>query len=80
MYLPNSQQLYDEIVWELAIQQLGQDGDVRNKGRLKHDGHVRGVKELDRVSSLLATEFAGLDRYLNPKSLEVDDNQEGDKS
>lgn len=79
MYLPNSQQLYEEIIRKFVIQQLRQEVDIRNEGRLKHDGHVGGVKKLDRVGALLTTELAGLDRYFNSKSLEVDNNQEGDE-
>ena len=54
--------------------------DVRDKSRLQHNGHVRGVKELDRVRSLLATELVRFDRNLNAEALEVNHNGKNEDS
>lgn len=47
-----------------------------DEGRLKHNGHVGGVEEFDRISALLSTEPVALDGQFNTEPLEVDNEEE----
>lgn len=44
------------------------------KRRLEHDGHVRGVEELNGVRATLSTEAVALDRNFDAEALEVNDD------
>lgn len=50
--------------------------EIWNKGRLQNDGHVRRVKKLDWVRTLLATGIFRPNRQDNTETLEVNNNKE----
>ncbi len=77
-YLPNSQKSDEEVAREAGSEHLGDNEDVGCQRRLQHDGHVRGVEELDGVGTTLSAEPVALDRNFNPESLEVDNSSEND--
>ena len=56
------------------------DEDVGGQRGLEHDGHVRGVEELDGVRATLATELVALYGNFNAESLEVNDDSEDNDS
>ena len=70
-YLPNSQELHEEIVGEAGEKHLADDVYMGGKRRLEHDRHVRGVEELDGVRATLPTEAVALDWDLDAEALEV---------
>ena len=61
-YPPSPKQLDNEVCAVALVQQLGDEVQVRDQGRLQDDGHVGGVEQLDGVllllpSPLLATHW-----------------------
>ena len=78
--LPNTKHLNKQVARETRSEHLRDDENVRGQSRLQHDGHVRGVEQLDGVGTTLATESVALDRDFNAESLEVDDDSENDDS
>ena len=74
--LPNTKKTNKKVAGETVEQHLRDDEYVGGQSRLEHDRHVRGVEELDGVSTTLATEPVGLDGDLDTETLEVDDNGE----
>ncbi|KAI3482411.1 hypothetical protein L1887_54967 [Cichorium endivia] len=77
--LPNAEQLDEEVGGEAGGEHLADDEHVGGEGGLEHDGHVRGVEELDRVGAALAAEAVGLDGDLDAEALEVDDHEEDEE-
>jgi len=77
-YLPNTEQLDENVIGETTEEHLREDEDVGGQGGLQHDRHVGCVEELDGVGSALPTEPVGLDRNLDTETLEVDDSSEDD--
>lgn len=78
--LPNTKKTNKKVAGETVEQHLGDDEYVGGQSGLEHDRHVRGVEELDGVSTTLATEPVGLDGDLDTETLEVDDNGENNNS
>ena len=76
--LPNTKKTNEKVAGETVEQHLGDDEYVGGQSRLEHDRHVRGVEELDGVSTTLATEPVGLDGDLDTETLEVDDGSKYD--
>ena len=74
--LPDTEELDKEVVGEARRKHLGDEEDVRGEGALEHDGHVRGVEQLDGVGTALAAHLGRLDRNLDSETLEVDDGGE----
>lgn len=71
--LPDTQELDQEVAGVPGKQHLTDEENVAGQGGFKHDRHVGGVEELDRVSASHATVLGALDRNLKTESLEVDD-------
>ncbi len=65
---------------ETGGEHLGDNEYIGGESALKHDGHVRGVEELDGVGTTLTAEAVALDGDLNAEALEVDDDGEDDNS
>lgn len=78
--LPNTEKLDKEVVREARVQHLTDEEDVGAQSRLKHDGHVGGVEQANRVGTTHATLAGGLDRDLNTEALEVDHSGENEES
>ena len=78
--LPLSEKADQDIGRSTVVQKLGDEVQVRHKGSLKDDRHVRSVEKLDGVVSLLSTVLLVLDRKIDTPSLEVDDNDEDQDS
>lgn len=53
-HLPSAEQLDDEVVAVPLVQQLRDEVQVGDQGRLQDDGHVGGVEQLDLVVLLHA--------------------------
>lgn len=53
--LPASQKSHNEELGETLVEQLGDEVEVGNEGRLQDDGHVGGVEQLDGVVHTLPT-------------------------
>ena len=47
--LPFSQELNERIAWSIAIKHLGNKVNVGYQCRLKNNGHVASIKQLDWV-------------------------------
>lgn len=69
-----------ENIFNCKLQYLWDEVKVGHKSRLKNDGHVGGVKQLDGVRALLATCILWPHGQNNTEPLEVDDNQEDQDS
>ena len=78
--LPLSEKTDQDVGRGTVVQKLGDEVQVRHKGSLKDDRHVRCVEKLDGVVSLLSTVLLVLDRKIDTPSLEVDDNDEDQDS
>ena len=77
-YLPNAEQLDENIIGETTEEHLGEDENVGGQGGLQHDRHVGSIEELDGIGSSLPAEPVGLDGDLDTEALEVDDSGEDD--
>jgi hypothetical protein len=69
--LPNTEHLDEEVIGELVVKHLAEKENVGGQGGLKHDGHVRGVEEADRVGSAHATLAGRLDGDLDAEAWEL---------
>mmetsp|Transcript_1937 Transcript_1937/g.5612 ORF Transcript_1937/g.5612 Transcript_1937/m.5612 type:complete len:425 (-) Transcript_1937:27-1301(-) len=74
--LPLAEKANENVGRGAVVQELGDEVDVGNQGRLEDDGHVGGVEELDGVGSGLSTVLLVLDGQIDAPSLEVDDDGE----
>lgn len=70
-YLPASQQLDKEVVAIPLVQQLGDEVQIRDQGRLQDDGHVAGVEELDLVVLLHAAPLLVAHWQVHVEALQV---------
>lgn len=77
-YLPNAEQLDEDVIGKAAKEHLREDEDVGSEGRLQHDRHIGGIEEFDGIGSTLPTEPVGLDRDLDTEALKVNDSGEND--
>jgi hypothetical protein len=75
-HLPNTKQLDEKVAREPSKQHLADQEHVAGQGALEHDGHVAGVKQLDRVGSSNPSVLGALDGDLETEPLEVDDRGE----
>lgn len=75
-HLPNTHQANENVFGESVKEHLTDNEYVRGEGALKHDGHVAGVEQLDRVGHALSTEAVAFDGNLNAAALKIDDRQE----
>ena len=69
-YPPSSQQLDDEVCAIALVQQLGDEVQVRDQGRLQNDGHVGGVEQLDGVLLLLPSPLLATHWQIHPEPLQ----------
>ena len=53
-YLPDTEELDEEVVGESAEQDLGDHEDVGAQSGFQHDGHVGGVEQFEGVDTMLA--------------------------
>jgi hypothetical protein len=67
--LPASEQTDNEELWEALIQQLRDEVEVGNEGRLQDDGHVGGVEQLDGVVHTLASVSLAANRQVHTEAL-----------
>ena len=74
--LPNAEKTDKNVIREAVVEHLAQDENVAAKRALKHDRHVAGVKQLDRVRSALSPETVTLHWDLDAETLEVDHRSE----
>ena len=72
-HLPNTEELDEKVAREPSKQHLADQEHVAGQGALEHDGHVAGVKQLDRVGSSNPSVLGALDGDLESEPLEVDD-------
>lgn len=68
-YRPRSQQIHQEIATEASGKHLGDNVQVGDQGRLKDDGNVGGVKQLDGVGVVLAAVASRLDGQIHSEAL-----------
>lgn len=74
--LPTSQELYQDVSLVPLPQELRDEVQVGHQRRVKDDGHVGGVEELDGIHPLLTAGPLGTDWKVHAKTLEVNDDQE----
>ena len=74
--LPLAEKTNEDVGRGTVVQELGDEVEVGNQGRLEDDGHVGGVEKLDGVGSGLSTVLLVLDGQIHTPSLEVDDDGE----
>ena len=74
--LPLAQNANQDVGRRAVVQQLRDEVEIRDQGRLKNDRHVRRVEELDGVGPLLTAVLLVLDGEYDPPTLEVDDHDE----
>ena len=65
---------------ETIGEHLRDDENVGSQRGLQHDGHIRGVEELDGIRTTLTTETVALDRDFDAETLEVDNDSENNDS
>ncbi len=68
--LPAAQQLHDEVAAIALVEQLRDEVQVGDEGRLKNDGHVGRVEQLDGVGALLAACFLVPHRQVDAETLQ----------
>lgn len=78
--MPLADQADQKVVRESVKEQLRDEENVRHKGRLQHDRHVRRVEQLDGVGTLLSSHPGRFDRQFNAEALQVNDNRKDDHS
>mmetsp|Transcript_12501 Transcript_12501/g.40927 ORF Transcript_12501/g.40927 Transcript_12501/m.40927 type:complete len:317 (-) Transcript_12501:796-1746(-) len=74
--LPLADEADEEDAGIPVVEELGEEVEVGDEGRLEDDGHVRRVEELDGVRSLLAAVLLVFDGQIDAPALEVDDDDE----
>lgn len=79
-YLPDTKDLHKNVAGEARSKHLRNDENVGGQSALQHDGHVGGIKQLDRVGPTLTTEPVALDGDFNTEALEVNNDGEDDNS
>jgi hypothetical protein len=77
--LPDSEELDEKVIREAGVEHLADKEDVGAESRLKHDRHVRGVEQADRIGATHATLAGRLDGDFDAESLEIDHGGEDDK-
>ena len=78
-HLPNTEKLDKEVAGEPREQHLTDEKDVARQRALEHDGHVAGVKQLDRVRAPDPPVLGALDGDLESEPLQVDDGSEHER-
>jgi hypothetical protein len=73
---PTTKHLDEDVVRVTLVQKLGEEVQVGDESALEDDGDVVGVEQLDGVAGLLTTVLLVLDREVDTKTLEVNDNKE----
>ena len=68
-YLPLAQQADDEVSTKALVQELGDEVQVGDEGRLQDDGHIACVEELDGVRALSPPSLLASHRQINPEAL-----------
>ena len=57
--LPLSKETDEEVTFELLVEDLGEEVQVRHKGSLQDDGDVRSVEQLDWIWLLITLDSTG---------------------
>ena len=72
---PRADQPHEEVAFEVLVEDLTEEEQVRDEGALEDDGHVACVEQLDGVGLLVSTGLLMTDSQLHTITLEVDHNQ-----
>jgi len=78
--LPLSKESNEEEALEFSVEELREEIEVGDQSSVEHDGNVRGVEKLNRVSSGVSSDVLFLDVKIDSETLEVDDDQEDQNS
>ena len=68
-HLPAAEQAHEEEAAVALEEELGDEVEVGDEGGLQDDGHVGGVKELDRVGGLRPPPLLAAHREVHPETL-----------
>mmetsp|Transcript_7309 Transcript_7309/g.9886 ORF Transcript_7309/g.9886 Transcript_7309/m.9886 type:complete len:224 (-) Transcript_7309:826-1497(-) len=79
-FRPATKKLHKDVVAVTFEKQLRNEVEIGHQGRLQDDGHIRSVKQLDRVRSLLTTCALRSHGQVHAESLEIYHDQENQHS
>lgn len=68
-YRPGTQQANQQVATEASRQHLGDHVQIGYQGRLKNDGNIGSIEQLDGVSVVLATVAGRLDGEVHSEAL-----------
>lgn len=75
-FLPLAQQSNHQVAPELLVEQLADEVEVADQGRLQDNGDVASVEQFDGVGPSASSYFLVLDGDVDFEALEVDDDEE----